>query len=204
MLPLAGASDVTGLVSREEWLRLGGFGDGGAEEGGEEDEKPRPMPMPSSSRWSRGDVDARTSFADLPSPHYTFPSPSPVPPSFALEHTSSAEPHPSLPPLPQTTKPTRLTSTTRLAAPRPLAPPPPPTSTPSFSLTPLPSLPPSLSNPSKSHARRHSTSHIPRPRNAFILFRQHFVSSTPSRSIPPSACTRMPTSRRSLERCGGE
>lgn len=46
-----------------------------------------------------------------------------------------------------------------------------------FSLTPLPVLPPTLDPSKKSHARKTSVGHIPRPRNAFILFRSHAVTS---------------------------
>ncbi|BGP21878.1 specific transcriptional repressor [Rhodotorula toruloides] len=43
---------------------------------------------------------------------------------------------------------------------------------------PVPDRPPPISEfPKKSHGRRTSVGHIPRPRNAFILFRSHAVSS---------------------------
>lgn len=43
---------------------------------------------------------------------------------------------------------------------------------------PVPERPPPISEfPKKSHGRRTSVGHIPRPRNAFILFRSHAVSS---------------------------
>lgn len=45
-----------------------------------------------------------------------------------------------------------------------------------FALAPAPALPPAVRQ-RKSHARKSSPGHVPRPRNAFILFRSHAVST---------------------------
>lgn len=66
------------------------------------------------------------------------------------------------------------------ASARPAATPPPP-------LQATPRTMPSLPSPSqlpqrkgnKSHSRKRSANHVPRPRNAFILFRQHIANETP-------------------------
>lgn len=54
-----------------------------------------------------------------------------------------------------------------------------PTPSPLLSLPPLPSLSPAT-KPKTSHARKTPPGHIKRPPNAFILFRSHCCSSTPS------------------------
>ena len=174
---------VTGLVSRDEWLRLGGFEELGA---GQNRREPEEQPL-----------DHRRGASDLGSTagHHVLPTPS-LPPlpdlpphaQIRLEaartrcSTSSFSAFPrrssrAVYVIPSSTQPRHLSHQSPEA-------PPSPSDSPSFSVSERPrvTLPPILEPKSsesraKSHARRSSVGHIPRPRNAFILFRQHAVGT---------------------------
>ncbi|GAA5853470.1 hypothetical protein JCM8547_002468 [Rhodosporidiobolus lusitaniae] len=137
------------------------------------DELPIPPPLPDSPLVSR--APARSTKRRAPSPSFAVrhrPSPYPTssssyslptPPSGSSPSASSsllAPPQP--PPLSRNLTPISNAIANYREMPTPSAPPP---------------SAPQVEGKRKSHRRRVSANHIPRPRNAFILFRSHAVSN---------------------------
>ncbi|CEQ42161.1 SPOSA6832_03957, partial [Sporobolomyces salmonicolor] len=201
-------------MTKEEWLRLGGFME--EEPGAPSQAQQEDIFSPAPSRAYAFPYSAHpalpappASVSSTPSTYVLSPVPLPltplppprefeVPPDLALDQL----PLPTPPP-PFASKPSSRYKTRRApcpAIPTRLRHEPYPTSSSSANLplvastprkltpvstalasyhdSPVPSAPPPPSeSPKKSHGRRVSVGHIPRPRNAFILFRSHAVSS---------------------------
>ncbi|KAL8286833.1 hypothetical protein RQP46_004361 [Phenoliferia psychrophenolica] len=170
-------------MTKEEWLRMGGF----VEEPATIKFHQQPQ---TSSTYSfpastlaydlppvPASAPARSSFLFQPPPP-PLHTPIPIRTRPMSGSTKSA-------PSPSPTKRRRAapypTSSSQSDAPPPPRPPPPPSSFATFDSIPLPSLPISLppqsTSPKKSHSRKKSASHIPRPRNSFMLFRSHAYHS---------------------------
>ncbi|GAA5847386.1 hypothetical protein JCM5353_008146 [Sporobolomyces roseus] len=167
---------------------------------------PPPPPPPPSSVWEGRSPALTASDLSLPTPPSHFKVPQPPPPTSTprssptkqrsalpspLKQTRSRpEPYPTTSTLSSQPLPLPQSQSQSLALP-PLSPQtlrnltPVSTALLQYSHYPIPSHPPVPSEfPKKSHGRRTSPNHIPRPRNAFILFRSHAVSTG---LIPKSA-----------------
>ena len=170
-------------MSREQWLRLGGFS--------EPDPPPEPKPVAHYSHepFVLSDVDAAgrtTSYsfrslgealAPISSSPYDLPSALPHPLPSVFEKPSTSDDILVNSPPPPTTH-SALPSTRASRSPRKKAEPYKPYPTPSpAALVPLPIIPRQQESRIGTHGRKYSAAHIPRPRNAFILFRSHAVTS---------------------------
>ncbi|GAA6000380.1 HMG-box domain-containing protein [Rhodotorula paludigena] len=205
-------------VSREEWLRLGGFSDDPGLPS-----LPPPPPPPRSAPVQLPSTPAKRRAEGLRKPFNAAPHAPvhPLPPPVAsappaMQYPLPAAPH-LPPPVPSVLAPVKLEEddsplatagqlparSKRRRAPSPLnptrlRPSPYPTSSSSaisspriltpvshalahYADHPVPEHPPPQADPDapkkKKHGRKFSVGHVPRPRNAFILFRSHAVTS---------------------------